>query len=75
MKKLLHVRLFHQFINMNKKIGKLVITMFGIGSIKYFPGTFASAITATIYLFFYMCPRSTLTLKRTFRKIRFFQQK
>ena len=39
---------------MNKKIGKLVVTMFGIGSIKYFPGTFASAITAIIYLYFYM---------------------
>ena len=39
---------------MNKKVGKLVVTMLGIGSIKYFPGTFASAITAIIYLYFYM---------------------
>ena len=48
------MKLFHQFINMNKKVGKLVVTMLGIGSIKYFPGTFASAITAIIYLYFYM---------------------
>ena len=38
---------------MNKKIGKLIVTMFGIGLIKYLPGTFASFITAAIYYFFY----------------------
>ena len=38
---------------MNKKIGKLIITMFGIGLIKYFPGTFASFVTSSIYCFFY----------------------
>ena len=39
---------------MNKKIGKLIVTMFGIGLIKYFPGTFASLITALIYSIFYI---------------------
>ncbi len=39
---------------MNSKIGKLVITMFGIGFIKFIPGTFASAITAIIYFIFYI---------------------
>tara|TARA_B100000989_G_C19286208_1_gene362375 strand:- start:3 stop:503 length:501 start_codon:yes stop_codon:yes gene_type:complete len=38
---------------MNKKIGKLIVTMFGIGLVKYFPGTFASFVTAVIYYFFY----------------------
>ena len=38
---------------MNKKIGKLIVTMFGIGLVKYFPGTFASLVTASIYYFFY----------------------
>jgi len=38
---------------MNKKIGKLIVTMFGIGLIKFFPGTFASFVTAAIYCFFY----------------------
>ena len=38
---------------MNKRIGKLIITMFGIGLVKYFPGTFASFITASIYYFCY----------------------
>ena len=38
---------------MNNKIGKLIVTMFGVGLIKYFPGTFASLITAAIYYFFY----------------------
>ena len=38
---------------MNKKIGKLIVTMFGIGLIKFFPGTFASFVTASIYYFFY----------------------
>ena len=38
---------------MNRKIGKLIITMFGIGLIRYFPGTFASLITALVYCFFY----------------------
>ena len=38
---------------MNKKIGKIIVTMFGIGLIKYFPGTFASLITASIYYFLY----------------------
>ena len=38
---------------MNKKIGKLIVTMFGIGLIKYFPGTFASLVTSAIYCFFY----------------------
>ena len=38
---------------MNKKIGKLIVTMFGVGLVKYFPGTFASFITASIYCFFY----------------------
>ena len=38
---------------MNKKIEKLILTMFGVGLIKYFPGTFASFITASIYCFFY----------------------
>ena len=38
---------------MNKKIGKLIVTMFGVGLIKFFPGTFASLITALIYYFFY----------------------
>ena len=39
---------------MNKKIGKLIVTMFGVGLIKYFPGTFASFVTASIYCFFYL---------------------
>ena len=39
---------------MNSKIGKLVITMFGVGFIKFIPGTFASAITAIIYFIFYI---------------------
>ena len=39
---------------MNKKIGKLIVTMFGVGLIKYFPGTFASAITASIYFILYI---------------------
>ena len=38
---------------MNKKIGKLIVTMFGVGLIKYFPGTFASLITASIYYILY----------------------
>ena len=38
---------------MNKKIGKMIVTMFGVGYIKYFPGTFASLITASIYCIFY----------------------
>ena len=38
---------------MNKKIGKMIVTMFGVGRIKYFPGTFASLITASMYYFFY----------------------
>ena len=38
---------------MNKKIGKLIVTMFGVGLLKYFPGTFASFVTAIIYCFFY----------------------
>ena len=38
---------------MNKKIGKLIVTMFGIGLVKYFPGTFASFVTASIYYFLY----------------------
>ena len=38
---------------MNNKIGKLIVTMFGVGLIKYFPGTFASFVTATIYCLFY----------------------
>ena len=38
---------------MNKKIGKLIVTMFGVGLIKYFPGTFASLITALIYYISY----------------------
>ena len=38
---------------MNKKIGKMIVTMFGVGNIKYFPGTFASLITASIYYIFY----------------------
>jgi len=38
---------------MNKKIGKMIVTMFGVGHIKYFPGTFASLITASIYYIFY----------------------
>ena len=38
---------------MNKKIGKMIVTMFGVGHIKYFPGTFASFITASIYYIFY----------------------
>ena len=47
---------------MNKKIGKLIVTMFGIGSIKYFPGTFASAITSILYLYFYMIKINYLVL-------------
>ena len=39
---------------MNKKIGKLVVTMFGVGLIKYFPGTFGSLVTASLYCIFYM---------------------
>ena len=39
---------------MNKKIGKLIVTMFGIGLIKYFPGTFASLVTASLYYIFYV---------------------
>ena len=39
---------------MNKKIGKLIVTMFGVGLIKYFPGTFASAISACIYFILYI---------------------
>ena len=38
---------------MNKKIGKMIVTMFGVGHIKYFPGTFASLITALLYYIFY----------------------
>ena len=38
---------------MNKKIGKMIVTMFGVGRIKYFPGTFASLITASMYYIFY----------------------
>ena len=38
---------------MNKKIGKIIVTMFGIGHIKYLPGTFASLITALMYYIFY----------------------
>ena len=38
---------------MNKKIGKMIVTMFGVGHIKYFPGTFASFITASMYYIFY----------------------
>ena len=38
---------------MNKRIGKLIVTMFGVGLIKYFPGTFASLITALIYYISY----------------------
>ena len=38
---------------MNKKIGKMIVTMFGVGHIKYFPGTFASLITASMYYIFY----------------------
>ena len=38
---------------MNKRIGKLIVTMFGVGLIKYFPGTFASLITSSIYYIFY----------------------
>ena len=38
---------------MNKTIGKLIVTMFGVGLIKYFPGTFASLITALIYYISY----------------------
>ncbi len=39
---------------MNKKTGKLIVTMFGVGLIKFFPGTFASAITASIYFLLYI---------------------
>ena len=39
---------------MNKKIGKMIVTMFGVGHIKYFPGTFASLITALMYYIFYL---------------------
>ncbi len=39
---------------MNKIIGKQIVTMFGVGSIKYFPGTFASAVTAAIYYILYI---------------------
>ena len=38
---------------MNKKIGKMIVTMFGVGHIKYFPGTFASLITASMYIILY----------------------
>ena len=38
---------------MNKKIGKMIVTMFGVGHIKYFPGTFASLVTASMYYIFY----------------------
>jgi len=38
---------------MNKRIGKMIVTMFGVGHIKYFPGTFASLITASMYYIFY----------------------
>ena len=38
---------------MNRKIGKLIVTMFGIGLIKYLPGTFASLVTASLYYLFY----------------------
>ena len=47
---------------MNKKIGKLIITMFGIGLVKYFPGTFASFVTASIYCFFYTVKLNYLLL-------------
>ncbi len=39
---------------MNKKIGKLIVTMFGVGLIKYFPGTFGSLVTASLYYIFYV---------------------
>ena len=38
---------------MNKKIGKMIVTMFGVGLINYFPGTFASFLTASMYYIFY----------------------
>jgi len=47
---------------MNKKIGKLIVTMFGIGLVKYFPGTFASFVTASIYYFFYLIKLNYLLL-------------
>ena len=39
---------------MNKKIGKLIVTMFGVGLIKYFPGTVGSLVTASLYYIFYV---------------------
>ena len=47
---------------MNKKIGKLIVTMFGIGLIKYLPGTFASLVTASLYYFFYLIKLNYLLL-------------
>ena len=47
---------------MNKKIGKLIVTMFGIGLVKYFPGTFASLVTASIYCLFYTIKLNYLLL-------------
>ena len=35
---------------MDKKFGKFILTMFGIGYLTKFPGTLASAFTAIIYL-------------------------
>ena len=39
---------------MNKKIGKLIVTMFGVGLVKYFPGTFGSLVAASLYYIFYV---------------------
>ena len=47
---------------MNKKIGKLIVMMFGIGLVKYFPGTFASFVTALVYCFFYTIKLNYLLL-------------
>ena len=47
---------------MSRKIGKLIVTMFGIGMVKYFPGTFASFVTASIYCFFYTIKLNYLLL-------------
>ena len=38
---------------MDKKFGKYILTMFGVGYITKFPGTIASAITTILYLLLY----------------------
>ena len=47
---------------MIKKSGKLILTMFNIGKLGKFPGTIASAITSSLYIFFFYFKVHYLTL-------------